>query len=92
MAGGICVPAAAAFCLLVRRRALWLSLAGGVAISVGVTLVMQETPAYRQVFGAANKRFDTDRLVVLVLVGALIWWVEAQPAKRRRAMAAPSDG
>jgi hypothetical protein len=82
--------AVGALCLLVRRRALWLYLAG-FAISVGLTLVIQRTAAYHQVFGDANARFDTDRLVVLVLVGALIWWVEAQPAKRQHALA-PSSG
>ena len=85
---GICLLLAASLCLLIRRRALWLYLAG-FATNVGLNLWMQREPVYHQVFGHATARFDYDRLAILVLVGALIWWVEAQPAKRASGPAPP---
>ncbi|MFI4950279.1 MAG: hypothetical protein ACHP7A_04495 [Caulobacterales bacterium] len=75
---------AAAVRLAFGRRALALY-AAAIAISTGLTQLMQLGPAYRQVFGPVTPPFDYYRLAILVLVGALIWWVEQQrPALRRR--------
>jgi hypothetical protein len=71
---------AAAWRLIRRRPALWLYIAG-IAANAGLRWIMQAGPAYRQVFGETFQGFNYARLAILVLVGALIWWVEQQPAK-----------
>ena len=71
----------AAACQLIRRRpALGLYFAA-IAANAGLRWIMQAGPTYRQVFGDASMGFSYSRLAILLLVGALIWWVEQQPAK-----------
>ena len=75
----------AAACQLIRRRpALGLYLAA-IATNAGLRWIMQTGPAYRQVFGETSMGFSYARLGILLLVGALIWWVEQQPSKGAQA-------
>jgi hypothetical protein len=77
----ILILLAAALRLVLSRSALWLYIAA-IAVNFGLQQLMQRSEAYRQVFGTVTPHFDYARLAILALVGALIWWVEQQPAKR----------
>ena len=77
---GIVMLLAAAWRLIRRRPALWLYI-GSLAITTGLRWLMERGAAYQQVFADAPRGFDFSRLAILVLGGALIWWVEQQPAK-----------
>ena len=81
--GGILVLLAAALRLVLFRPAL-LPYVLGVGINLALQQVMQRSEAYRQVFGSALSRFDYARLAILVLLAALIWWVEQQPRRDGR--------
>jgi len=85
----VLVLAVAAWRLARGRPALWLYLAA-LAANAGLQWLMQRSAAYHRVFGPATAPFDRDRLVVLLLVGALIWWVEQQPSKAASGQA-PAD-
>jgi len=78
----ILVLLGAAVRLVLKRPALAFY---AVAIGVNVALqqLMQRSDAYREVFGTHAPGFDYARLAILVLVGALIWWTEQQPARLR---------
>lgn len=82
---GACVAAIefAAWRLIRVRPALALY-AAAIGANTGLQWLMQQTPAYHRLFTPATARFDFDRWVILLLIGALIWWVEQQPAPRRR--------
>jgi hypothetical protein len=71
----------AALRLVLRRSALALYVVA-VVVNFGLQQLMQRSDAYRQVFGTATPGFDYARLAILLLVGALIWWVEQQPARQ----------
>ena len=86
---GILLLLAVAWRMVRRRSALWFYVAA-IAISTGLTWLMQNGPAYREVFRDAPAGFDFARLVILLLGGALIWWVEQQPPKAASAGAAAS--
>ena len=66
---------------LIRRRPALLIYAGAILANTGLQWLMQLTPAYHRLFTAATTRFDVDRWVVLLLLGALIWWVEQRSAR-----------
>lgn len=74
--------------LVLRRSALLLYLVA-IGVNFGLQQLMQRSDAYREVFRAHAPGFDYARLAILVLMGALIWWVEQQPAKRRISQAPP---
>lgn len=76
----ILILLAAALRLVLRRSALAPYLVA-VVVNFGLQQIMQRSDAYHHVFGVATLGFDYARLAILVLVGALIWWVEQQPAK-----------
>jgi len=78
----ILVLLAAAVSLVARRSALALYVVA-IAVNFGLQQLMQHGDAYREVFGAVTPGFDYARLAILVLIGALIWWVEQQPAKSK---------
>ena len=84
----ILILLAAAVRLVLRRSALLLYIAA-IAINFGLRQLMQHSEGYRQVFGTVTPRFDYARLAILVLLGALIWWVEQQPAKPGSGKAPP---
>ena len=77
---GILLLLAVAWRMIRRRPALGLYVAA-ITISMGLNWLMQNGAVYREVFRNAPAGFDFARLVILVLGGALIWWVEQQPAK-----------
>jgi peptidoglycan/LPS O-acetylase OafA/YrhL len=77
---GILLLLVVAWRLIRRRPALGLY-AAAIVISTGLNWVMQNGAAYREVFRDAPAGFDFARLVILLLGGALIWWVEQQPAR-----------
>ena len=77
---GILLLLAAAWRLVRRRPALVLYVAA-MAISMGLNWLMQNGAVYREVFRDAPAGFGFARLAILVLGGALIWWVEQQPDK-----------
>ena len=77
---GILLLLAVAWRMIRRRPALVLYVAA-ITISMGLNWLMQNGAVYREVFRDAPAGFDFARLAVLVLGGALIWWVEQQPAK-----------
>jgi peptidoglycan/LPS O-acetylase OafA/YrhL len=66
---------------VIRRRPALGVYAAAIAISLGLNWLMQNGTVYREVFRDAPAGFDFARLVILLLGGALIWWVEQQPAK-----------
>jgi hypothetical protein len=66
---------------LVRRRPALLIYFGAILVNAGLQWLMQRSPAYHRLFGAATARFEFDRWAILLLIGALIWWVEQQPAR-----------
>jgi hypothetical protein len=70
---------------VIRRRPALGFYAAAIALSTGVNWLMQNGAVYREVFRDAPAGFDFARLVVLLLGGALIWWVEQQPPKARAA-------
>jgi hypothetical protein len=71
---------AAAWRLIRRRPALLLYMAS-LATTFGLRRIMERGAAFQEVFGDAPRGFDFSRLAILVLGGALLWWVEQQPAK-----------
>jgi len=83
---GILLLLVVAWRVIRRRPALGFYVAA-IAISTGLNWLMQNGPVYREVFREAPIGFDFARLVILLLGGALIWWVEQHPAKAR-----PADG
>jgi len=72
----------AALRLVLKRSALLLYVVA-IGVNFGLQQLMQRSDAYREVFGTNTPGFDYARLAILVLVGALIWWVEQQPGVRR---------
>jgi hypothetical protein len=66
---------------LVRRRPALGFYAAAIVINTGLNWIMQHGTVYREVFRDAPAGFDFARLVILLLGGALIWWVEQQPAR-----------
>jgi hypothetical protein len=77
---GILLLLVVAWRIIRRRPALGLY-AAAIVISMGLNWIMQHGAVYREVFRDAPAGFDFARLVILLLGGALIWWVEQQPAK-----------
>ena len=72
---------------VIRRRPALRFYAAAIVISTGVTWLMQNGAVYREVFREAPQGFDFARLVILLLGGALIGWVEQPPAKAASAHA-----
>ena len=64
----------AAWRLIRRRPAVALYLAA-ILVNTGLQWLMLRGPQAQRLF-ASSMRSDYDRLAVLLLVGALIWWVE----------------
>ena len=77
---GILLLLVVAWRMIRRRPALGIYVAA-IAISFGLNWLMQQGAVYREVFRDAPAGFGFARLVILVLGGALIWWVEQQPTK-----------
>jgi len=78
---GILLLLAVAWRMIQRRPALGLYFAA-ITITLGLNWIMHNGVVYREVFSDAPAGFDLARLVVLLLGGALIWWVEQQPSTR----------
>jgi hypothetical protein len=76
----ILILLAAALRLVLRRSALGLYVVA-IVVNFALQQFMQRSDAYREVFGTTAPGFDYARLAILVLLGAMIWWVEQQPAK-----------
>jgi hypothetical protein len=76
---------AVAWRMIQRRPALGLYF-GAITITLGLNWIMQNGAVYREVFRDAPAGFDLARLAILLLGGALIWWVE-----QRSATPGPSD-
>ena len=72
----VCVTGllAAAWRLILRRPTVGLYLAA-ILVNAGLQWLMLRGPQAQRLF-ASSVRSDYDRLAALLLVGALIWWVE----------------
>jgi hypothetical protein len=66
---------------LIRRRPALVIYLPAIFANAGLQWLGERTPAYHRLFSAAAARFDFDRWAVLLLIGALIWWVEQQPVR-----------
>jgi hypothetical protein len=86
----ILILLAAALRLVLRRSALLLYVVA-IVVNFGLQQLMQRSDAYREVFGTNTPGFDYARLAILVLVGALIWWVEQQRGKAAPAKIPAAD-